>query len=194
MKTKELTLNALFIAMTILLAVVPNLGMITVGPVSITIMHIPVIVAGLVLGFKSGVLNATVFGISALLIAATRPTGVLDVLFVNPLVSVLPRVIFGISIGVIAGVMDKFTKSFAVKATVTAILSTLIHTICVVGAMYYAGIGSGNPEIAAVFSTNVLAFIGTVLMANGILEMVASALIAVPTSIVLRKIHHPGQQ
>lgn len=194
MKTKELTLNALFIAMTILLAVVPNLGMITVGPVSITIMHIPVIVAGLVLGFKSGVLNATVFGISALLIAATRPTGVLDVLFVNPLVSVLPRVIFGISIGVIAGVMDKFTKNFAVKATVTAILSTLIHTICVVGAMYYAGIGSGNPEIAAVFSTNVLAFIGTVLMANGILEMVASALIAVPTSIVLRKIHHPGQQ
>lgn len=194
MKTKELTLNALFIAMTILLAVVPNLGMITVGPVSITIMHIPVIVAGLVLGFKSGVLNATVFGISALLIAATRPTGVLDVLFVNPLVSVLPRVIFGISIGVIAGVMDKFTKNFAVKATVTAILSTLIHTICVVGAMYYAGIGSGNPEIAAVFSTNVLTFIGTVLMANGILEMVASALIAVPTSIVLRKIHHPGQQ
>ncbi|CAM4301430.1 ECF transporter S component [Erysipelothrix inopinata] len=194
MKTKELTLNALFIAMTILLAVVPNLGMITVGPVSITIMHIPVIVAGLVLGFKSGVLNATVFGISALLIAATRPTGVLDVLFVNPLVSVLPRVIFGISIGVIAGVMDKFTKNFAVKATVTAILSTLIHTICVVGAMYYAGIGSGNPEIATVFSTNVLAFIGTVLMANGILEMVASALIAVPTSIVLRKIHHPGQQ
>lgn len=194
MKTKELTLNALFIAMTILLAVVPNLGMITVGPVSITIMHIPVIVAGLVLGFKSGVLNATVFGISALLIAATRPTGVLDVLFVNPLVSVLPRVVFGISIGVIAGVMDKFTKNFAVKATVTAILSTLIHTICVVGAMYYAGIGSGNPEIAAVFSTNVLAFIGTVLMANGILEMVASALIAVPTSIVLRKIHHPGQQ
>lgn len=194
MKTKELTLNALFIAMTILLAVVPNLGMITVGPVSITIMHIPVIVAGLVLGFKSGVLNATVFGISALLIAATRPTGVLDVLFVNPLVSVLPRVIFGISIGVIAGVMDKFTKNFAVKATVTAILSTLIHTICVVGAMYYAGIGSTNPEIAAVFSTNVLTFIGTVLMANGILEMVASALIAVPTSIVLRKIHHPGQQ
>lgn len=194
MKTKELTLNALFIAMTILLAVVPNLGMITVGPVSITIMHIPVIVAGLVLGFKSGVLNATVFGISALLIAATRPTGVLDVLFVNPLVSVLPRVIFGISIGVIAGVMDKFTKNFAVKATVTAILSTLIHTICVVGAMYYAGIGSANPEIAAVFSTNVLTFIGTVLMANGILEMVASALIAVPTSIVLRKIHHPGQQ
>lgn len=194
MKTKELTLNALFIAMTILLAVVPNLGMITVGPVSITIMHIPVIVAGLVLGFKSGLLNATVFGISALLIAATRPTGVLDVLFVNPLVSVLPRVVFGISIGVIAGVMDKFTKNFAVKATVTAILSTLIHTICVVGAMYYAGIGSGNPEIAAVFSTNVLAFIGTVLMANGILEMVASALIAVPTSIVLRKIHHPGQQ
>ncbi|MEG0328382.1 MAG: ECF transporter S component [Erysipelothrix sp.] len=194
MKTKELTLNALFISMTILLAVVPNLGMITVGPVSITIMHIPVIVAGLVLGFKSGVLNATVFGISALLIAATRPTGVLDVLFVNPLVSVLPRVIFGISIGLIAGVMDKLTKNFAVKATVTATLSTLVHTICVVGAMYYAGIGSGNPEIAAVFSTNVLAFIGTVLMANGILEMVASALIAVPTSIVLRKIHHPGQQ
>ena len=37
------------------------------------------------------------FGIGSLIRAATTPTGVLDPAFVNPLVSVLPRMLFAIA-------------------------------------------------------------------------------------------------
>ena len=136
-KTKDLTLNALFMAITIVMALVPNLGMINIGLVSITIMHIPVIIAGLVLGMRGALINALAFGVSAMIIAAIRPVGPLDVFFVNPLVSVLPRILFGLSIGVIFGALSKTKMGFALRAGITAALSTLLHTVFVLVPLYF---------------------------------------------------------
>ena len=57
---------------------------------SITICHIPAILAAILFGLPSGLIVGGVFGVSSLILAATQGTG-LDVFFVNPLVSVLPR-------------------------------------------------------------------------------------------------------
>jgi uncharacterized membrane protein len=99
MKTREITINAMLIAITALLAIVPNLGIITIGPVSLTIMHIPVILAGIVFGFQSAVITGVTFGISSMFVAMTRGVTPVDLLFINPVVSVLPRLLFGISVG-----------------------------------------------------------------------------------------------
>ena len=53
-KTRSLTLMAILIAIMLLMGFVPNLGFIMIGPVSITLMCIPVIVATMVLGLKTG--------------------------------------------------------------------------------------------------------------------------------------------
>ena len=51
-KTRNLALMSLFIAIEILMVMVPFLGFIPIGPLRATTLHIPVIIAGIVLGKK----------------------------------------------------------------------------------------------------------------------------------------------
>ena len=53
-KTFQLVLTALFLSVMILLASVPFLGFIPIGPINATTLHIPVIIASIVLGPKIG--------------------------------------------------------------------------------------------------------------------------------------------
>ena len=48
-KTKNLSFMSLFIAIEILMVMVPFLGFIPIGPLRATTLHIPVIIAGIVL-------------------------------------------------------------------------------------------------------------------------------------------------
>ena len=73
-KTKELVLLAMFIAIEIMLFIVPFLGFIPIGPLRATTMHIPVIVAAIVLGRKQGVIVGFVFGLLSLVINTIQPT------------------------------------------------------------------------------------------------------------------------
>jgi uncharacterized membrane protein len=50
---KDFTLTAMFLAIMIILAVTP-LGFIPIGPINATTMHIPVIIASIVLGPRIG--------------------------------------------------------------------------------------------------------------------------------------------
>ena len=51
-KTKNLTLLALFIAIEAVMVMVPFLGFIPIGPLRATLLHVPVIIAAIVLGTK----------------------------------------------------------------------------------------------------------------------------------------------
>ena len=53
-KTKNLTLLALFIAIEAVMVMVPFLGFIPIGPLRATFLHVPVIIAAIVLGTKQG--------------------------------------------------------------------------------------------------------------------------------------------
>lgn len=185
-KTKDLTLDALFMAITIVMALVPNLGMIHLGVVSVTIMHIPVIIAGLVLGMRGALINATAFGISSMVISAIRPVGPLDVFFVNPLVSVLPRILFGLSIALIFNALSKTKFNFIIKAGITAALSTLLHTIFVLVPLYFLIFRSGNTELTTMLPTSISVFIWGTLISNGFLEILASVFVSVPVAKALR--------
>ena len=73
-KTKNLSFMSLFIAIEILMVMVPFLGFIPIGPLRATTLHIPVIIAGIVLGKKQGAGIGLVFGISSLVINTIQPT------------------------------------------------------------------------------------------------------------------------
>ncbi len=72
------------------------LGFIPVGPTRATIMHIPVIIGAIMEGPVVGGLIGLIFGLSSMFQAATNPTPVSPPVFLNPLVSVLPRILIGI--------------------------------------------------------------------------------------------------
>ncbi len=187
-KTKELTLNALFIAITVVMAVIPNLGMIHLGAVSITIMHIPVIIAGIILGMRSAVINSLAFGLSSMFISATRPTMPLDVFFVNPLVSVIPRLLFGISVALIYKLLLKTKLSFALRTAITAALSTLLHTIFVLTPLYFLIVRSNDIQLINSLPGSIFTFLWITLVSNGVLEIIASILISMPITSALKKV------
>ena len=95
--TRTLTLLSVFSAIILLMTFVPQIGYISFAPsVAMTLIHIPVLIGVFLLPKKYSWILGLVFGLSSLIKAATAPVGFLDPAFVNPLVSVLPRVIFAI--------------------------------------------------------------------------------------------------
>ncbi|NLN14425.1 MAG: ECF transporter S component [Tissierellia bacterium] len=82
-------------AVSIVLGFTP-LGFIPIGPTRATTMHIPVIIAALAEGPIVGASVGLIFGLFSIFQAITNPTPV-SVVFYNPIVSVLPRVLIGIT-------------------------------------------------------------------------------------------------
>lgn len=79
---------------SIVLGMTP-LGFIPVGPTRATIMHIPVIIGAIMEGPIVGGLIGLIFGLFSVFQAMTNPTPV-SFVFLNPVVSILPRVLIGI--------------------------------------------------------------------------------------------------
>lgn len=91
---KKITIVGVLGAISIVLGMTP-LGFIPVGPTRATIMHIPVIIGAITSGPLVGALIGMIFGIFSVFQAITNPTPV-SFVFLNPLVSILPRVLIGI--------------------------------------------------------------------------------------------------
>ena len=136
-RTRKLVLTAALSALIIVLGIT-KLGLIPLGPAaSITILHIPIILAACIVGLPSALFTGAVFGIMSLIQAAMSPSGVLDPLFVNPLCSVLPRVLTGLiawALWVVFNKIPKMPKS--VSAGITAFIATACHTVLVIGCLY----------------------------------------------------------
>jgi uncharacterized membrane protein len=92
---RKLTIIGVLGAISVVLGMTP-LGFIPVGPTRATIMHIPVIIGAIVEGPIVGAFVGLIFGMFSIYQAITAPTPV-SFVFLNPIVSVLPRVLIGIT-------------------------------------------------------------------------------------------------
>ena len=72
-KTYRLVIRAILTAIIILQTMVPFLGFIPIGITSLTIIHITVIVAAIVLGTKDGMFIGLVWGIFTIIRASLVP-------------------------------------------------------------------------------------------------------------------------
>ena len=126
----QLTKDALFLAIILTMGFVPNLGYITIAPgVSLTLMHVPVLVGCCCFGFKRGWLYGLFFGVTSMISALQNPVG-FNGFFVYPWVSILPRLIFGLLAGLffsMIGKMPKFWKG-RLGIALVAFIMTLVHT------------------------------------------------------------------
>lgn len=155
----DLTLDGLFIAILAILTFVPYVGFIPLGFISITIIHIPVILGAIFLGWKSGILYGTAFGLVSLLKAATSPVTIMDPYFVNPAISVLPRLLFGFTAGILALLVFKNIINKNIKRVllaVVAFLATAFHTLYVFIALVLFHPEFFTWEIASAFGLNML--------------------------------------
>ncbi len=94
---QDLTLTAVFAAIILVMIFVPQLGFITLTPfVSVTIVHIPVLIGVFLLPKRYGILLGLLFGLGSWIRSFT-PMGPLDTAFQYPWISVLPRLLFAIA-------------------------------------------------------------------------------------------------
>ena len=99
LETKNLTTVGILGAIVIMLGLTP-LGFIPLGVLTITSLHIAVIIAGILEGPVVGGLVGLIFGFFSLFNAMTRPTPI-SFVFYNPLISIMPRILIGVVTGLV---------------------------------------------------------------------------------------------
>lgn len=182
-KTIDLVYLALFLAIIVVMSQVPLIGFIPLGFTTATIIHIPVIIAAIYFGKKMGALTGFVFGLASCVTAYIRPTGVFDLFFQNPVISVLPRIVFGFLTAVLYQSL-KGIKNGYLRASITALFASLMHTVLVVGTLLVVYYGktktfidnNGNEQVLTIS----FALIGIILLLSMIGEAILSTLIAPP--------------
>lgn len=176
-RNRKIAITGAFSALIILMGIPGlHLGYIQINPtISLTIMHIPVVLAAALAGLPGAIVTSLVFGLTSLINAAANPGGVLDPLFKYPQCSVLPRLIFGFAAyGFFAmlGLIPRVPK--AINAAVSAFLSSLLHTGAVIGSLY---VFLNTQTLAAMGGKGFLVIMGLVLPA-AMMEAAAALLVS----------------
>jgi uncharacterized membrane protein len=171
-RTRKLVITGVMGAITVLLGVT-HWGFIPwFGGISLTIMHVPVIIAAVLEGPVVGAGVGLIFGIFSMIQAAIAPSSPADVWFTNPILAVLPRLF----IGPVAYLVWNAFKNIPVLGLIAAgIAGSLTNTILVLGVIGLMGL---IPWVV----------LGGIVVANGLLEAGVSALITLAVVAAWRRI------
>ena len=133
-QVRRLVVTAMLAAIVLIL-MFTGLGFIPFLVFAVTLYHIPVLLAVQSEGWTAGFAVAFMFGATSLYKAATAPGGIYDPLFVNPLVSILPRLL--IVPAAMLG-LKLFKKNRRLSCAASALLGTLANTVFTLSAVSLA--------------------------------------------------------
>lgn len=183
----RLSQYALLTALIIVMTATP-IGYISYGALSITLIHIPVIIAAIILGPVGGTAMGAVWGITCLIKAFLAPPTPLEgIIFQSPVVSILPRVLVGLAAGLIFRAFVHGTeRKRRIGAGVAALGGSLTNTVATLGLIYllfHSEMGLGSLTSIAGLGK----FIGAAFALNAPVEIAAAVVLTVPVSIAVRK-------
>jgi uncharacterized membrane protein len=170
-------------AITIILSLTP-LGFIPIPPINPTIMHIPVIIGAILEGPLVGVMLGFIFGITSLFKAIMQPS-IVSFAFYNPLVSVLPRIVIGLT-SYYAYDMIKI-KSQTLKIGIAAFIGSITNTTLVLSAMYLLYLQRYADALNMNTSQAGKAILGVGFI-NGLPEAIVTVLVCIPVIQIIKKI------
>ncbi len=191
-KTQMMVLTAALAAIIVIMANVPFLGYINLGIVSGTTIHIPVIIGAILLGPKAGAMLGLVFGFTSFWKATFQPNltsfcfspfyslGEFQGNFWSLIVCFIPRILIGITAYYAFTWMMKLLKGKhktkeTIALPIAAIVGSLTNTILVMGSIYLF-FGEQYAKASEIAGSLILA-IGAIVVANGIPEAIACAIL-----------------
>ena len=188
-KTKKLEVRKMAIigvlaAISIMLSMTP-LGFIPIGPLNLTIMHIPVIIGAVLEGPLVGIIVGLIFGVTSLLRAITMPT-ITNFALINPLVSILPRVLIGIVAYYVYKLTIKLTKNALASGWITGVIGSLVNTVGVLG-MTYILYGARYAEALGKSASAAKTLILTLVATNGVPEAILGGFVVSAICVVFNK-------
>lgn len=132
-KTRKIVVTGVLGALCVILGLTP-LGFVPwFTGASLTTMHIPVIIGAVLEGPVVGLVTGLVFGVFSMVRAAVAPQGPADVWFVNPLVSVLPRLFIGLSAWLVYAAVRRIHQVPGIVAA--GIAGSLTNTVLVLAVL-----------------------------------------------------------
>lgn len=181
--TRQLTVIGMLSGISIMLGVT-GWGYIKLPILQATIMHVPVIIGAIIDGPIVGMCIGLIFGISSIIQNLSTPT-LLSFALINPLVSVLPRMIIGITS--YWGYKITPTRNKAVKSCVGALIGSITNTVGVLGMIYilYLHQYAQHMKWSNSAASKAILAIG---LTNGLPEAFVAVIITVPIVIAVKKI------
>lgn len=181
-RSQIIAVNALLCALVLTFAFFP----VQIGVLSLAVIPIiAIIVSAETMGVVNGMLTGLFFGAVSLLNHLVRP-GALSFAFYNPLVSILPRILIGVSAFYTAKGVSRLFPGLPrlFPNAVGALAGVLTNTVGVLGLIlaFYHGrpLGSGGSAI----NTEWLAGI---ILTNSILEAVVCTVLTPPIVVAVKK-------
>ncbi len=193
-----LTQISLLIAIEFIVCFTP-LGSIPIGPVVMTLSHLPVIVAAIVLGRKAGVLLGFIFGLFSFIVWTFIPPSPVAFAF-TPFYSIgavqgnlwslvicfVPRILIGFVAAYTFELLSKNTTNKTLAYVVSGVLGTLVNTFLVLGGIYIFF----GPAYATALDMGyelLLGAFGAVILTNGIPEAILGGVVALAVCLPLKK-------
>ena len=176
---RKMAIIGVLAAISIMLSMTP-LGFIPIGPTNAT-----VIIGAIVEGPLVGITVGFIFGATSLLKALTMPT-ITSFAFINPLVSILPRMLIGVIAYYVYKLTIKFTKNVFVSGWITGVVGSLVNTVGVLG-MIYILYGARYAEALGESASAAKTLILTLGATSGIPEAIVGGFVVSAVCIVFNK-------
>ena len=169
---------------------VTGFGYISIGNISITFLNIPVIFITILYGLPAGLIAALLFGLSSMFAAGRPGVSPLDALFVNPLLSIVPRLMIPIVVWLVNKGLRRLADDHELSADLicdcfSAQIGVLTNLFFVMGSLlllYPESIGATDS-----LSTNTV-IISNLFGANLILEIFLAVVIVIFVDLIREKI------
>lgn len=195
---------SLLLAIEIIVCFTPLGTLPSLGMLSATLSHVPVIIAAIVLGMKAGTLMGLAFGACSFIYWTFVAPGAFSFLYTpfytlgeysgnfgSLLICFVPRILIGVVTALVMSGLTKLKVNNFISATIAGIAGTLTNTLLVLGGIY---LFFGNEYYAMAVadgSQTLLAFLGMVVLTNGLPEAaiggIAASAIAVPVKKAVGK-------
>ena len=176
-KTNQLVKLSVFVALIIIQSWVPMLGNIPTPVLSITYIHVTVILATLWLGWKEGVLVGTAWGLNSWIRALTAPVSPINAQVLSDvMVSVLPRMLMPLILAGLIVVFKSWSKNPRLVGALAGFSGSFLNTFLVLGAMVLFK-QEAYMTIQGVDQTGLWKLLGGIIATNGILEAFVAAIL-----------------
>ena len=183
LNVRKMTVIGVLSAISIMMSMLPFIGYIPIGPTKATIMHIPVIIGAIIEGPVVGATIGLIFGLTSLWNAMTQPT-ITSIFFLNPLVSILPRVLIGVVAYYVYQGIYKISKKVYAAGFMAGLIGSLANTAGVLG-MIYVLYADQYMERIGQAGADAGKWLFTLAATNGVPEALVAALIVSAVSVSL---------
>lgn len=195
---------ALLLAIEIIVCFTPLGTLPSLGILSATLSHVPVIITAIILGTKAGALMGLAFGACSFIYWTFVAPGAFSFIYTpfyslgeysgnfgSLLICFVPRILIGVVTALAFKGFAKLIKNEFASAAVAGVLGSLTNTVLVLLGIYiffgeeYYSLAVTDP------SQTLLGFLGLVVLTNGLPEAViggvAASAIAVPVKRITKK-------